>query len=155
MTVSIPVAPQSVLSDTELRSLRIVVGAMIPASTEYEVPGADDDLIFADIAASIGRDEAAVRTALAELDRLAGGSLADASQAVQDEAFARLRARHASLVPALVALTARCYYRDDRVMRAIGMEVRPPFPKGFTVEQGDWSLLDPVRARGPIWRKAS
>ena len=40
------------------------------------------------------------------------------------------------------AVTARCYYRDDRVMRAIGMEVRPPFPLGFEVKQGDWSLLD-------------
>lgn len=159
MTVSIPVTRPSVLNNTELRTLRIVVGTMIPASTEYEVPGADDDLIFADIAASIGRDEAAVRVALAELDRLAGESLAGASladvpQAAQDEAIARFRETRAALVPVLVALTTRCYYRDDRVMRAIGMEVRPPFPKGFTVDPGDWSLLDPVRARGPIWRKA-
>ena len=27
-----------------------------------------------------------------------------------------------------------------------------PFPKGYALEQGDWSLLDPVRARGRIWR---
>lgn len=154
MTVNITVARPSVLNNTELRTLRIVVGIMIPASTEYEVPGADDDLIFADIAASIGRDEAAVRVALAELDRLAGASLADVPKAAQDEAITRFRETRASLVPVLVALTTRCYYRDDRVMRAIGMEVRPPFPKGFTVDQGDWSLLDPVRARGPIWRKA-
>jgi len=39
-------------------------------------------------------------------------------------------------------------------MRAIGMELRPPFPRGFEVAQGDWSLLDPVRARGRIWRDA-
>lgn len=155
MTVSIPVALQSALTDAELRSLRIVVGAMIPASEEYGVPGADDDRIFADIASSVGRDEAAIRAALAELDGLAGGSLVDASQEVRDEAIARFREKHPSLVPPLVALTTRCYYRDDRVMHAIGMEVRPPFPKGFTVDQGDWSLLDPVRARGPIWRQAT
>ena len=63
MTVSIPVALQSALTDAELRSLRIVVGAMIPASEEYGVPGADDDRIFADIASSVGRDEAAIRAA--------------------------------------------------------------------------------------------
>ncbi|MGH7054344.1 MAG: hypothetical protein ACREFK_16060 [Stellaceae bacterium] len=31
-------------------------------------------------------------------------------------------------------------------MRSLGMEPRPPYPKGFEVESGDWSLLDPVRA---------
>jgi hypothetical protein len=46
-----------------------------------------------------------------------------------------------------------CYYRDDRVMHSLGQEPRAPFPKGHEVEQGDWSLLDPVRARPPIWRK--
>lgn len=37
-------------------------------------------------------------------------------------------------------------------MRSLGMEVRAPFPKGFDVEPGDWSLLDPVRARAPFYR---
>ena len=44
-----------------------------------------------------------------------------------------------------------CYYRDDRVMLSLGMEPRPQFPKGHVVEQGDWSLLDQVRARAPFW----
>ena len=37
-------------------------------------------------------------------------------------------------------------------MASIGMEPRAPFPNGFDVQQGDWSLLDPVRARGKIYR---
>jgi hypothetical protein len=49
----------------------------------------------------------------------------------------------------------QCYYRDDRVMRALGQEPRSPFPKGHVVEQGDWSLLDPVKNRAPFWRKVS
>jgi hypothetical protein len=48
-----------------------------------------------------------------------------------------------------------CYYRDDRVMVSLGLEARPPFPKGHVLEQGDWSLLDSVRARKPFWRSAS
>jgi len=43
-------------------------------------------------------------------------------------------------------------YRDDRVLLALGMEARPPFPHGYTLEQGDWSLLDAVRKRLPFWR---
>ena len=27
-------------------------------------------------------------------------------------------------------------------------------PKEHTLPQGDWSLLDPVRKRGKIWREA-
>src|SRR6516162_1999713 len=42
----------------------------------------------------------------------------------------------------------------DRVMRSLGLEPRPPYPKGFEVEQGDWSLLDPVRARPKLYRDA-
>ena len=53
----------------------------------------------------------------------------------------------------LVRVVLQCYYRDDRVMISLGQEPRSPFPKGHTVEQGDLSLLDPVRARPPIWRK--
>jgi len=36
---------------------------------------------------------------------------------------------------------------------ALGLEARPPFPKGYVLEQGDWSLLDAVRKRAPFWRK--
>ena len=57
-----------------------------------------------------------------------------------------------SLADVLMAVTVRCYYGDDRVMRSFGMEPRAPYPQGHEVEQGDWSLLEPVRARGPIWR---
>jgi len=47
----------------------------------------------------------------------------------------------------------QCYYRDDRVLRSLGLELRAPFPNGYTLEQGDWSLLDPVKARPPMLRR--
>lgn len=141
------------LSVGEMATLRTVAGAMIPASDEFAVPGADDERILADIVSSLGRDEAAVREALASLDALAGGSLASAPRAARDATIERFRAELPALVPPLVVAVVRCYYRDDRVMRQLGMEVRPPYPKGFSVERGDWSLLDPVRERGPVWRR--
>jgi hypothetical protein len=36
---------------------------------------------------------------------------------------------------------------------SLGLEPRPPFPKGHVLEQGDWSLLDHVRASKPFWRE--
>jgi hypothetical protein len=53
----------------------------------------------------------------------------------------------------LIRVVLQCYYRDDRVLRSLNLELRPPFPLGYTLEQGDWSLLDPVKARPPMWRK--
>jgi hypothetical protein len=40
-------------------------------------------------------------------------------------------------------------------MRSPGQEPRPPFPEGHVIEQGDWSLLDPVRERVPMWWRLS
>jgi hypothetical protein len=46
-----------------------------------------------------------------------------------------------------------CYYHHERVLPAIGMEARAPFPLGYTPIDGDLSLLEPVYERGPIWRE--
>ena len=40
-------------------------------------------------------------------------------------------------------------------MRSLDMEPRSPFPDGFEVEQGDWSLLEPVKRRGKVYRDAA
>jgi hypothetical protein len=55
-------------------------------------------------------------------------------------------------VAVLTRVVLLCYYRDHRVMVSLGLEVRLPFPQGHVLEQGDWSLLAPVRARKPFWR---
>jgi hypothetical protein len=54
---------------------------------------------------------------------------------------------------ALIRVVLQCYYRDDRVLYWLGLELRPPFPEGYVLEQGDWSLLDPVKARPSMWRR--
>jgi hypothetical protein len=40
------------------------------------------------------------------------------------------------------------------VLRSLGLELRAPFPQGYALEQGDWSLLDPVKARPATLRRA-
>ena len=47
------------------------------------------------------------------------------------------------------------YYRDDRVLLSLGVEARAPFPKGYALEQGDWSLLDAVRNTPPLLARRS
>jgi len=133
--------PNLLLSPPETDELRRIARMMIPPSDEYGVPGADDPLIFADVVRSVGRDAADVRAALAELASLGSDTVAAPFHASGSANIARLG-----------RLILQCYYRDDRVLRSLGMEPRPPFPKGHSLEQGDWSLLDRVRNRPPLWR---
>ena len=149
-----PTTTVPALSPAEIRDLRCVAGMMVPASAEYAVPGSDDDVIFADILASLGRDLGEVRRALATLQRLAGGAFADLDATHREAVAEEFRAIGGTSAAALSRCILQCYYRDDRVVLSLGLEARPPFPKGHTLEQGDWSLLDPVRARPKMWRDA-
>jgi hypothetical protein len=143
------------LTEAEIADLRCLAGIIIPPSAKYRVPGADDDRIFADIVNSIGRDFNNVHAALARLRTLSDGPFAALDATRRAEVAAKLRAEGHRQVGVLTRLVLLCYYRDDRVMVSLGLEARPPFPKGHQLEQGDWSLLDPVRARKPFWRPVS
>ena len=138
-------------SDAEIRALRDIAGTMIPADAALKVPGADDPVIMADIVKSLGRDLADVRTAVAAIGENAGGAFASMDIDSREKLLTEyVAAGGAGSTLARVILSA--YYRDDRVLISLGMEPRAPFPKGHVLEQGDWSLLDPVRKRAPFWR---
>ena len=148
-----PVPDGHALSADQRRSLRCLAEMIIPASTEYRVPSAGDDAIFADILKNFGRDADHVTTVLRTLDTLSGGVFADLDAPRRDAVAAKLREAGGEALMRVTRIVLQCYYRDDRVMRSLDLEVRPPFPKGFEVEQGDWSLLDPVRARPKFYRE--
>jgi hypothetical protein len=141
------------LTPDEIRSLRALAEIMIPASAEHGVPSAADEVIFADILNSFGRDAAHVLAVVRALDALAGGRFADLSPPQRQAIATRLQEAGGEALFYLGRILLQCYYRDDRVMRSLGLEPRPPYPEGFEVEQGDWSLLDPVRARPEFYRK--
>jgi hypothetical protein len=143
---------EAALSNAESQSLHRIAGMMIPASQEYGIPGADDRVIFADIVGSLGRDAGDVRTGLAALAKLAGGSFADLDEEQAASVLEQFLASGSTSAAVLGRVILQCYYRDDRVLRSLGLEARPPFPKGHTLEQGDWSLLDAVRGRPKLWR---
>ena len=143
------------LTPPQRADLRTVAAMMIPASEEYKVPGADDAAIQADILATLGRDTKRVAAALDYLARLADGPLA-ALDAERREAVAReFRASGGVAAATLIRVVLQCYYRDDRVLRSLGLQLRAPFPKGHVLPDGDWSLLDPVKARPAKLRRAT
>ena len=145
---------ENALTPAQRDDLRVVSAMMIPASAEYDVPGADDGAIQADILATLGRDSQRVGEALDHLARLAGMPLAQLDQARRDAVAKEFRSSGGAAAATLIRVVLQCYYRDDRVLRSLGLELRPPFPKGYPLEQGDWSLLEPVKARPSMWRRA-
>jgi hypothetical protein len=56
-------------------------------------------------------------------------------------------------LPGLVFQTYLAYYQHPRVVEALGMPPRPPFPLGYEMQPSDLdSLLGEVRQRGKIYR---
>ncbi len=145
---------ESTLTQLQRDDLRTVAGMIIPASDEYKVPGADDAAVQADILKTLGRDTAPVIAALDHLARLAGQPLAELDAGRRDEVASAFRTTGGGAAATLARVVLQCYYRDDRVLRSLGLELRAPFPQGYMLEQGNWSLLDPVKARPPSLRRA-
>ena len=126
-------------SDVEVKALKWLASQIIPSSDNYNLPGADDPNVFAEIL----RDAARLRSTLHAM-------LTDVGNGMD---VTELRRVHAAAAVALQQVVVFCYYRDPRVMRALDMDARPPFPKGFEVEPGDLSLLEPVKNRGRMYRQ--
>ena len=145
----------SILTPAQRSDLRVIAAMIVPDSVEYDVPGADDAAIQADIIATLGRDAEMVRTALDHLARLAGMPLSDLDETRREAVAQEFRTTGGEPAATLTRVVLQCYYRDDRVVRSLGLEPRPPFPKGYPLEQGDWSLLDQVKARPTMWRRTS
>tara|TARA_B100000676_G_C17960069_1_gene777021 strand:- start:531 stop:1001 length:471 start_codon:yes stop_codon:yes gene_type:complete len=143
-------------TEDELAAMRRVAGLMIPASEEFGVPGADDDAIFAAVALRCAEASDVLKAGIAAMESMAGErhdaryvelAADDAGKLAVD-----LQGARESFMRLLMSNIAQCYYLDDRVLEALDIEPRPPFPEGHEVEQGDWSLLDPVRSRDKFYR---
>lgn len=143
---------RSGLTAVEMQDLQCVAGVLIPSSAEFGVPGADDPVIFADIVASLGRDLGEVRLALAELALLARSTFAAVDEAEREALAIEFYSQSGEVAETLGRTLLQCYYRDERVIRALGLAPGPPFPRGRTLDQGDWSLLEPVSSMPPLWR---
>lgn len=149
------IASDNPFSAREREVLRGVAGALIPASDEYGIPGADDEEIFARILALAAARAESIKSGIAALNALAGDhgnqdflDLSDPRQAalLRDEASS-------SFLKQMIHCTATSYYQDGRVLESIDLKSTPPFPGGHEIEQGDWTLLDPVKARTPFYRR--
>ncbi len=142
------------LSEADIKMLRVLAEDMIPKSEEYGVPGAGEELIFKDILSEVRRNLSLVDKELCDLSEIAEQMFGAIYQTLGDNNRHRVSTKFLdSTKQAVISrIVLQCYYRDDRVMRSLGMEPRPPFPLGYAIEASDWSLLEGVKKKGKTYR---
>ena len=139
-------------SSQEVDVLRRLFDKIIPASADKRFPSAADPQVFEDFLASSERFRELISKAILLLQEFSGSDYCQLSEVDADRVTEQFYANRTGAVTTLLSLLTQCYYRDARVLDAIGLEPRAPYPGGFEVENGDWGLLEPVKSRGPIYR---
>lgn len=125
-----------------------------PASEEYNVPGADDAAIQADIPATLGRDTGMVRAALDHLARLAGKPLAELDPAKRTRGCPGIPCHRRGGGRRSSASCCKCYYRDDRVCARWAMSSARRFRKAIRWSRATGRCSIPPKARPPSLRRA-
>ena len=144
------------LTKKQIKNFRLLARGMSPASTEYGLPGGDDQKIFDNILVAAQVDLQLLEKGLSKLDDLSRAHHKKEFLSLDDQMRSNIissfLASSAIYVDVISNLILQCYYRDDRVMNSLGMELQSPFPSGYEVDQSDWSLLEPVRKKDKIYR---
>ena len=145
--------PSSSLSPAAHLTLRCVLDELIPASSDGRLPAAGA-LGLADhalaLVARVPQAPSIVARGLASLDALAHSRGAECYAALpQPERLAALHelAAEGAFLEALLFPTYAAYYQHPRVLAALGLEARPPYPRGHELPPFDVTLLEPVLRR--------
>jgi hypothetical protein len=145
---------EDTLSRDDQNRLADVLDLIIPASKDGRLPSAGS-LRLAELVWDQGPDlRPGIREGLSTLYSLTRERGSESLTALSSEdrslVLEAVATKHPFLMPGLVFHTYVHYYQQPEVVEALGLEARPPHPKGFELETGDLSLLDPVRDRGPL-----
>ncbi len=150
--------PGTAALDDDLRvTLTSVLDTLIPPSEDGRLPGAGE----------LGLGDTILETAQALAPLLAQGLAAvdELARDRNDAPFASLTAPERTQIlsafeaeqprvfQGLLFQTYAGYYQDARVLEALGLEARPPYPEGHALEPGDLSLLEPVREQSKRYRE--
>ncbi|MBM3225512.1 MAG: gluconate 2-dehydrogenase subunit 3 family protein [Candidatus Tectomicrobia bacterium] len=81
-----------------------------------------------------------------------GQAFSDLAAEPQDTVLRAVETDRPGFFHALITHTYSGYYSHPTVLALLGMEVRPPQPRGYTLAPFDLSLLDHVKQRQPLYR---
>jgi len=146
-------------SADEERMLATLLDVVVPPSDDGRLPGAADLELGGHIARVVQQTpmlRPVLEYGLSALAALAGTrnpggwtALSGAEQTAVLEEFART---DQFFLPAFLFLVYSGYYQHPRVVEALGLEARPPHPRGYAMAADDLALLDRVRGRGKMYR---
>lgn len=143
------------MTNHELQStLAMVLNQIIPPSSDGRMPGAADvDFpAFAEDRGSLPWIREGLEKIMAESQMRFQRGLAELNDSEAVELMEIVARTMRDFFNRLSHMVIQCYYKNDRVLAAIGVELRAPFPKGYSVEEGDLTLLEEVFNRGKIYR---
>ena len=150
-------AAKRVLTDAQRELLTRVLDRIVPAGDG--LPGAGElgvaEFVESAVLFSPGQTRLLVDgLKLIEVTSGRSGSEAfgELDDDARDEVLGDVESTSPGFFDELVRLTYVGYYSQPRVAAALGLEARPPQPLGFDMQQGDLSLVENVRRRGPVYR---
>ncbi len=149
------ITSDSKFTEHQQQVLRFIANMMIPATES--LPAATDAVIFPGILERFAEDMETAEK-IVELIFAAAHQQFDKPFDLLDESDGEVvinnfRTKQPELVRFIQVCVASCYYKDARVMASFGVKESPPHPGGYAVDATDWSLLEPVRTMGKIYRK--
>ena len=143
------------LPEEQKHLLASVLDEIVPASEKGRLPGAGEIGVTAYIEAmflKMPELAAMVSQGLADLDAAARQRHGREFTVLSRSEKLELLNQH-GFVFALTLHAYAGYYQQPRVLAGLGVEPRPPHPAGYEMEENDFSLLDPVRAREKMYRR--
>ncbi len=150
--------PVEITDSGQRAILDLVLNMIVPPSADGRMPGAAEVGVPAYLVAEAADALPLLRQELEQLERRSreryARGYAELGEGERKDLIAEMRAQASAFMQRLAMETLACYYQHARVLEGLGREARPPYPKGYQVVQGDLSLLEPVRARGKIYRDA-
>ncbi len=83
-----------------------------------------------------------------------GSDFGELSDAQQDETLRGAETDDPEFFDVLIRHTYNGYYSNPRIVELLGLDPKPPQPRGNRVERGDLSSLEVVVERGQAYRDA-
>lgn len=130
---------------------------LIPASRDGRMPSARSLGLYADLTGLTPEDVEVFSAGLTQVEAQAqathGLLFAQLPAAAAMTIVEEMRAQRSEFIQTFMLLTTARYLQNAAVMPLNGLEARPNWPKGHAVAEGDWSLIEVVRARPKLYRE--
>ncbi len=152
------ISSDDVFSIQQRELIARLAGAMIPAEGDF--PSASDSEVMLNIIEKLSMHDEVVTRGIVALENLADNqyekyesSCSELSTIELGSLIDSLRSQEPVFVQLLQMHIVTSYYQNDKVLEVLGVAAGAPYPKGYDIAATDWSILDPVRARKPFYKK--